>query len=210
MFKTRKVVGLILASLLVLGLSSAVLAQENTIEVGLREFSIDMPGSIPAGMTTFEVTNNGTFEHNFHLEGQGIDQVFDTNLQPGESRTMQVDLQPGAYDVYCPVGNHREQGMSLELVVTEAGDVATEEAMVEGAAEPTEEAPTLATTVPTAEAMQQPTAQIMAGATPTPAEVASLPETGAVIAPDSEIILLAAGLLVLIGVVSFALARRTG
>lgn len=209
MSKIQTVVGLILVSLLLVGLSSAVLAQENTVQVELREFTIDMPGSIPAGLTTFEVTNNGTFEHNFEIEGQGIDQVFDANLLPGESRTLQVDLQPGAYDVYCPVANHREQGMSLELVVTEAGDVATEEAMVEGAAEATEEVPTLATTAPTAEAMQEPTALIMAETTPTPAEVAALPETGGVISPSPQIILLGAGVLVLIGALSFALARRT-
>lgn len=92
-------------------------AQANTVQVGLTEYTIDMPSSLPAGPTTFEVTNNGTFNHNFEIEGQGIEQVFDTNLQPGETRTVQVDLAVGTYDVYCPVDGHADRGMRLELTV---------------------------------------------------------------------------------------------
>ena len=28
-------------------------------------------------------------------------------------------LAPGTYEVYCPVGNHEDEGMRLELTVTE-------------------------------------------------------------------------------------------
>lgn len=91
--------------------------QAGTVAVMLTEFEIQMPMEIPAGPTTFEVTNSGTTEHNFEIEGQGIEQEFEQNLQPGESKTMTVDLQPGTYEVYCPVGNHAEQGMRLELTV---------------------------------------------------------------------------------------------
>ncbi len=91
----------------------------NMVEVALTEFEVEMPSSLPAGPTTFNVMNSGTIVHNFEIEGQGIEEEFDENLQPGETRTMEVDLQPGTYEVYCPVGNHREQGMLLELTVTE-------------------------------------------------------------------------------------------
>jgi glucose/arabinose dehydrogenase/uncharacterized cupredoxin-like copper-binding protein len=90
------------------------------VDVSLTEFSIEMPDTLPAGPTTFRITNDGTVEHNFEIEGQGIEEEFDENLQPGETRELQVDLEAGAYEVYCPVGNHRDQGMSLELAVTEA------------------------------------------------------------------------------------------
>jgi hypothetical protein len=204
----KRFFGISLVLLLLLSLTSLALAQDNTVQVGLSEFTIDMPDSIPAGMTTFEVSNNGSFEHNFRIEGEGVDQAFDTNLQAGESRTMEIELQPGSYTVYCPVGNHREQGMELQLTPTEAEMQPTEEATMEpteeAMMEPTEEA----TMEATEEAMMEPTEEAMAEATPTP-EAATLPETGGVSYPWTGIILLSLGAVLVIGGLSFVLARRT-
>jgi plastocyanin len=88
-------------------------------EVGLTEYQIEMPTSLSAGAQTFRVTNNGTMGHNFEVEGQGIEEAFETDLRAGETRTMQLNLEPGTYEVYCPVGNHREQGMEIQLTVTQ-------------------------------------------------------------------------------------------
>ncbi len=90
-----------------------------TTEVGLTEYEIAMPTSLSAGSQTFRVTNNGTTEHNFEVEGQGIEEEFETNLSPDETQTMQLNLEPGTYEVYCPVGNHRDQGMEMQLTVTQ-------------------------------------------------------------------------------------------
>lgn len=89
------------------------------VEVTLEEFEIRMPRSLPAGPTTFRVTNAGDTEHNFEIEGQGIEKEFETNLQPGETKAMHVNLKSGRYEVYCPVANHRALGMELELTVHE-------------------------------------------------------------------------------------------
>ena len=94
-------------------------ASGETVAVSLMEFAIDMPSELPAGPTTFEITNNGTIEHNFEVEGQGIEEELPENLAPGTSGTLTVDLAPGTYEVYCPVGNHEDQGMRLEVTVTE-------------------------------------------------------------------------------------------
>ena len=94
-------------------------ASGDTVAVSLSEFVIDMPSELPAGPTTFEVTNDGTFPHSFEIEGQGIEEELEANLEPGQSGTLEVDLEPGTYEVYCPVGNHADQGMTLELTVTE-------------------------------------------------------------------------------------------
>lgn len=91
------------------------------VEVGLVSYEIQMPEVLPAGPTTFEVTNTGTEEHNFEIEGQGIEREFDAALQPGETETMQVDLEPGTYRVYCPVADHAEQGMEFDLTVEGGG-----------------------------------------------------------------------------------------
>jgi plastocyanin len=97
----------------------ATSAMEETVAVSLMEFAIDMPSELPAGPTTFEITNDGTIEHNFEVEGQGIEEELPENLAPGATGTLTVDLAPGTYEVYCPVGNHEDEGMRLELTVTE-------------------------------------------------------------------------------------------
>ncbi len=72
-------------------------------------------------MTAFRVTNNGTLEHNFEIAGDGINNFFDTNLKPGDTRTMVVDLKPGTYRVWCPVNGHAQLGMDMQLTVVAAG-----------------------------------------------------------------------------------------
>ena len=94
-------------------------AVEDAVEVSLTEFAIEMPTELSAGPTTFEITNIGTVEHNFEVEGQGIEEELPQNLAPRASGSLTVDLAPGTYEVYCPVGNHEEMGMRLELTVTE-------------------------------------------------------------------------------------------
>ena len=100
------------------GVTPAPTAGGTVVEVTLTEWRIDMPPLLPAGMTTFKVTNAGTFVHNFRIVGQGIEKQFDSNLQPGEANTMQVELKAGSYEVDCPVGGHAGQGMKLQLTVT--------------------------------------------------------------------------------------------
>jgi plastocyanin len=92
----------------------------NTVEVELIAGEIRMPESISAGLTEFVVTNiDSELAHSFEIEGQGVEEEFEQDLEPGESNTLQVDLAPGEYTVYCPVDDHRQQGMELTLTVTE-------------------------------------------------------------------------------------------
>ena len=90
------------------------------VEVLLSEFTIEMPDSVPAGRVAFEVSNSGSMAHNFEVEGEGIEEVLDDDLQPGDTETLTVELAPGTYTVYCPIGNHRDQGMEVQLVVTDS------------------------------------------------------------------------------------------
>lgn len=98
--------------------AAAAAAASAPVAVSLREFAIDMPDSLPAGPTTFTVTNDGTIEHSFEIEGQGVEQDLEHHLKPGESMDLQVDLAPGTYEVYCPVDGHKEQGMERDLTVS--------------------------------------------------------------------------------------------
>jgi uncharacterized cupredoxin-like copper-binding protein len=68
------------------------------------------------GSTTFKVTNTGKELHNFEIEGNGIEKRVG-KLNPGETKTLLVELKPGKYEVYCPVPGHKSHGMSLDLTV---------------------------------------------------------------------------------------------
>jgi uncharacterized cupredoxin-like copper-binding protein len=98
-------------------------AQVAPVAVRLTEFQIEMPASLPAGLTTFSVTNAGQMEHNFEIksvleeEAPG-EQPLLPNLQPGETRLIQVELAPGTYMAECPLSNHSDLGMKLQVTVT--------------------------------------------------------------------------------------------
>ena len=93
------------------------------VPIGEMEFSLD-PSSVQvnqAGTVTFTVTNNGTIDHAFEVEGQGVEEETET-IAPGESAELTVDLsKTGSYEIYCPVDDHRAKGMEGTLTVG-AGD----------------------------------------------------------------------------------------
>jgi|SRR5262245_674324 len=93
------------------------------VTVTLTEWKIEMPTSLQAGPTTFRITNSGKETHNLKIQGQGLEKALSKNLKPGETAELQVDLKPGTYKVYCPVGagptSHDSKGMAFQLVVTE-------------------------------------------------------------------------------------------
>jgi hypothetical protein len=89
------------------------------LAVGLTEYQISMPTSLSAGVHSFDVANNGESEHNLVFDGQGLEIELADDLNPGENQNIQVYLRPGTYAVYCPVGDHREEGMEIELTVEE-------------------------------------------------------------------------------------------
>ena len=94
----------------------AGMTETDTIEVELVAFEIEMPEQIQAGSRVFEVTNDGEIQHAFEIEGQGSEWVLES-INPGETATLTADLQPGTYTVYCPVGDHRAEGMETSLTV---------------------------------------------------------------------------------------------
>jgi hypothetical protein len=98
----------------------AATAEPQVVDVGLTEFAIDMPNSLPAGPTRFSIHNNGAVTHSFVIEGQGTEKTLANSLQPGQSAFLNVDLAPGSYTIYCPIGEgaHRAKGMEVQLTVS--------------------------------------------------------------------------------------------
>jgi Cupredoxin-like domain len=96
----------------------------SAIGVRLSEWKLDVSQqTVPTGEVRFTVTNGGTMLHAFVLEGQGLEK----ELQPlnvGATAAFQIPLQPGTYELYCPIGDgaHKKLGMVARLEVLKAGD----------------------------------------------------------------------------------------
>lgn len=90
-----------------------------SIPVSETEFAIDPADpTVKAGTVSFEVTNDGSITHNLEIEGPDGEQKLDQDLEAGDSGTLEVDLsKPGTYEWYCPISNHRDQGMEGEVTV---------------------------------------------------------------------------------------------
>jgi plastocyanin len=89
-----------------------------TVDVSLKDFSIDPADpTVKAGTVTFAVSNDGETVHNLEIEGDGLEEELSSDLSAGDSGDLTVDLQPGTYEWYCPIGNHRDLGMEGEVTV---------------------------------------------------------------------------------------------
>lgn len=91
----------------------------HTVEVTLTEYAIEIPHEVPTGTITFALVNEGDEIHSFQIEGQGISDGLPDYLEPGQAGLVEVTLGPGIYEVFCPIGDHAEQGMAATLTVTE-------------------------------------------------------------------------------------------
>lgn len=92
---------------------------EETVEVSLTEWAINMPSELEAGTIIFEVINDGTVPHTFEIAGESVFAALDAPIGPGERARLEVDLTPGEYTVICSLGDgaHRDIGMQLTLTV---------------------------------------------------------------------------------------------
>jgi uncharacterized cupredoxin-like copper-binding protein len=83
-----------------------------------REFSITLDkASFTAGTYTFTIKNQGKFPHNLTIEGPGVDKKASATMPGGGSGSVTVNLQKGAYEVWCSVDSHKDKGMDMTLTV---------------------------------------------------------------------------------------------
>jgi plastocyanin len=93
-------------------------AQE--VDVSETEYKLDPADpTVKPGTVTFKATNDGQAVHNLEIEGDGVEEELPEDLQAGDSGELTVDLEPGTYEMYCPVANHAELGMEGEVTVEE-------------------------------------------------------------------------------------------
>jgi uncharacterized cupredoxin-like copper-binding protein len=99
-----------------------------TITIEETEYALD-PSSVHverAGPYEFHVVNKGSVGHALEIEGQGIEEETEV-LGPGEEAMVTVELEEGSYELYCPVGDHEDRGMTGRIGVVEAPPGDTDE-----------------------------------------------------------------------------------
>jgi plastocyanin len=120
----KAVSALLLSGSLLAGAAITAFAQTQTVSVRLMNFQIaGVPATVPAGATLqFNATAMG-LPHNLAIDGNGVDvRSGSPNLTDGQSGTftLTAPMQPGTYNLYCPVGTHRAQGMVTTINVVAA------------------------------------------------------------------------------------------
>jgi plastocyanin len=89
-----------------------------SVEITATDFKFD-PSTVElakSGEMTFTLVNDGQSTHALEIEGQGIEEESD-EIDGGATTELTVDLEPGEYEFYCPVDDHREMGMEGTLTV---------------------------------------------------------------------------------------------
>jgi plastocyanin len=102
------------------------------VDVGLSEFALEPASfSLEPGSYTFHVVNNGSVVHALEVEGPS-GEVETEDLQPGAAADLDVDLsEPGDYEIYCPVADHKGMGMEGTITVGGGGTTTTDETTTE-------------------------------------------------------------------------------
>ena len=72
--------------------------------------------STSAGRISIEMLNPSAIPHAIGIRGNGVSETGETVGQNGTSR-VQADLEPGTYELFCPVGGHEEAGMTATVNV---------------------------------------------------------------------------------------------
>lgn len=82
------------------------------VAVTEAEWAITVPNPVPSGRVTFSVKNNGAVEHNFVIQEANVRVE---GIQPGQTKTVIVNLRPGTYNIVCDIPGHAEAGMKTTV-----------------------------------------------------------------------------------------------
>jgi plastocyanin len=96
------------------------------VGVALSEFALTPASfSLEPGSYTFHVVNDGSIVHALEVEGPS-GEVETEDLEAGTSADLDVDLsEPGEYEIYCPVDDHKDMGMEGTITVGGGGGTTT-------------------------------------------------------------------------------------
>jgi uncharacterized cupredoxin-like copper-binding protein len=86
-------------------------------EVQLLEYEIRMADTLSAGPQRLRIANAGKERHSLSIEGPGVSEQLASDLTRGDTTELSLTLQPGVYEVWCPVDEHRGKGMKRTITV---------------------------------------------------------------------------------------------
>jgi uncharacterized cupredoxin-like copper-binding protein len=94
-------------------------AAAKTVTASEKEFSIALAGgnNLKTGTYKFAVDNIGKIQHDLAIEGNGIKETKTPLINPGQSKSLDVALNPGKYTFFCTVPGHEQAGMKLLVTV---------------------------------------------------------------------------------------------
>jgi plastocyanin len=98
--------------------STSPAATTKTIVVEETEFQMKPSVSrVKLGTYVFKGVNKGTIPHVLELEGPGLENETGT-IAPGKSESVELILRnPGKYELYCPLDEHKKKGMKATFFV---------------------------------------------------------------------------------------------
>lgn len=85
--------------------------------VKMVDFRLLQPAFLPPGHYTFRAINEGRAPHALQISGPGVTNARTPVVQAGQAADLTVTLRRGVYDFWCPVANHRQMGMQLNVYV---------------------------------------------------------------------------------------------
>ncbi|MGY1804944.1 plastocyanin/azurin family copper-binding protein [Blastococcus sp. SYSU D00922] len=80
-------------------------------------FSVD-EDTFTAGQVVFTLVNDGGSTHDLVIERDGQEVAAADAVDPGQTSTVAVTLEPGRYVLYCSIANHRAMGMETTIEVS--------------------------------------------------------------------------------------------
>ena len=92
-----------------------------TVTITETEFKLQ-PAEVAVkeeGVVEFKVVNAGEIPHALEIESEELEEETE-EIAPGESARLTVELPAGTYELYCPIGDHEDQGMTGVLNVAGA------------------------------------------------------------------------------------------
>jgi glucose/arabinose dehydrogenase len=98
-------------------LPAGMRGEDRDINISMSEWKLELSRSkVPAGTIRLLAEDIGAVQHSLRVVGGGLDVSTDT-FGPGQSRSLEIALPAGTYQLICPLPGHASQGMVAKLTV---------------------------------------------------------------------------------------------